>query len=318
MGSESGLKVTPGMVLGTIILLIGALFSLDNLGVLHTDEYERYWPAGLVCLGLSFWALQRGFSGFLLGTLLIAPGGLLLAQNLGYGDFVEDILEGADQELMGTGALAVLGVLILWRSVATQVQGPSAKKAPDQTAEASQEATPPIPEGSEIQPPLAGPAEQGPDPAQAAPVGHSQVRQAAGAYGASASADAASVPPPTPQGTPGSDMAAPTRVDSFAILGGVEKSLHATNFKGGSLTAIMGGCEIDLRNASFPGDKVTIDVFTLWGGVDIQVPRDWSVVCKVVPLMGAAVDKSRCSDPQARKKLVVRGLALMGGVEIKN
>ena len=48
-------------------------------------------------------------------------------------------------------------------------------------------------------------------------------------------------------------------------------------FRGADLIAVMGGCEIDLRQAAINGEAV-IDVFCMWGGIEIRVPEDWTVV----------------------------------------
>ena len=51
----------------------------------------------------------------------------------------------------------------------------------------------------------------------------------------------------------------------------------------------MGGCEIDLRHASIDGEAV-IDIFALWGGVELRVPPDWTVVSRVTPILGGVDD----------------------------
>jgi hypothetical protein len=62
-------------------------------------------------------------------------------------------------------------------------------------------------------------------------------------------------------------------------------------------------------------------VFALWGGIEITVPPEWTVDVKGLPLLGGFDNKARSSVREAGgpgQVLVVRGTALMGGVEIKN
>jgi hypothetical protein len=79
----------------------------------------------------------------------------------------------------------------------------------------------------------------------------------------------------------------------------------------------MGGCEIDLRNAGIDGDA-TIDVFAMWGGIEIRVPETWTVVGRVTPLLGGFEDSTRALPGAGNQRLIVRGLVIMGGIEIKN
>jgi len=111
------------------------------------------------------------------------------------------------------------------------------------------------------------------------------------------------------------------RFSSLSILGGCERRSSAPAFEGADLTAIMGGCDIDLRGASIaPGTEAVIDVFAFWGGVDLKVPDDWIVVNRVVPLLGGVEDKTRTPIASAApaKRLVVRGVVIMGGIGVRN
>lgn len=119
----------------------------------------------------------------------------------------------------------------------------------------------------------------------------------------------------------GSKSAQPSEGESHiaaaALLGGVKRRSNTPDFRSAELTAIMGGCEIDLRQAAMPNSPAVINIFTMWGGVDIAVPADWSVEIQGMPLMGGFEDKT--FHPQNNsKRLIVKGLALMGGVEIIN
>jgi predicted membrane protein len=80
----------------------------------------------------------------------------------------------------------------------------------------------------------------------------------------------------------------------------------------------MGGCEIDLTQASMaPGHRAVVDCFTIWGGIEIKVPADWEVVNQAVALLGGIEDKTQ-HPLEPRGQLVVTGIVIMGGVEIKN
>ena len=79
----------------------------------------------------------------------------------------------------------------------------------------------------------------------------------------------------------------------------------------------MGGYQLDLRQAAINGDAV-IDIFVMWGGIEIRVPENWSVSSRIVPLMAGVEDKTRPPQGARDHRLELRGFALMGGVEIKN
>jgi len=118
-----------------------------------------------------------------------------------------------------------------------------------------------------------------------------------------------------PRPRPAADMH--STVSAMAILGGVHRNSTARAFKGGDLTAILGGCELDLRQAGIEGEAI-VDVFAIWGGIEIRVPDDWIVDSRVVPVMAGFEDKTRPAQTAASKRLIVRGFVIMAGVEVKN
>src|SRR5580658_9167235 len=106
-------------------------------------------------------------------------------------------------------------------------------------------------------------------------------------------------------------------IRTFALFSGAE--LRPTvPFEGADVTAVMGGVKLDLSNAPMAGDTAVVDVFALMGGAEIFVPRDWDVTVKVISLMGGCSDKRRPSTLPATKHLIIQGMAVMGGVEIKD
>lgn len=105
-------------------------------------------------------------------------------------------------------------------------------------------------------------------------------------------------------------------VDVTAILGGFERRVHSQDFRGGEVTAVMGGCTLDMRGASIQGEAV-INVFAFWGGVTFKCPPDWTIVLQGTPIMGG-FDEKTVAPPDNSKRLVIRGYAIMGGVEVRN
>ena len=101
-----------------------------------------------------------------------------------------------------------------------------------------------------------------------------------------------------------------------AIMGGFKRVSNSQDFKGGELTAIMGGFELDLRDAAIKEEAV-IEVFTLMGGMSMRIPEDWLVIINVSPFMGGYDDKTRPPKENA-KRLIIKGTTIMGGIEIKN
>ncbi|QBE61984.1 LiaF transmembrane domain-containing protein [Pseudoduganella lutea] len=105
-------------------------------------------------------------------------------------------------------------------------------------------------------------------------------------------------------------------VFATAILGAYKRRITSQQFAGGEITVIMGGCELDLREASLEGEAV-VNLFALMGGITIQVPVDWTVQLEGAPLLGG-IEESTLRPKDGSKRLVVRGYAIMGGVEIRN
>jgi hypothetical protein len=105
-------------------------------------------------------------------------------------------------------------------------------------------------------------------------------------------------------------------LSDMALIGYLKRSHHSADFRGGSVTAVMGGVELDLRKASLTSGTAYLDVVAFWGGIEIKVPSSWTVDARVVPLMGAFENKVDSLSASGGPRLVVRGHAVMGAVVI--
>ena len=110
-------------------------------------------------------------------------------------------------------------------------------------------------------------------------------------------------------------------IDDISIFGGGAKIINSENFKGGNITAIFGGSELDLTNCTLAEGNNVIDVLIMFGGTEIRVPNSWNVILSVTPIFGGFSNKIR-RDPNIpvdqSKTLIIKGLAMFGGGEIKS
>lgn len=118
-------------------------------------------------------------------------------------------------------------------------------------------------------------------------------------------------------GATGADGGRDDEFSSFAFMSGVKRNIFSSGFRRANVTAVMGGVELDLRQCTATGGESVIDVFTIWGGIVIRLPPDWQVVSQATPIMGGIDDRSGHVQP-TRHRLVIKGLILMGGVEVKS
>ena len=108
--------------------------------------------------------------------------------------------------------------------------------------------------------------------------------------------------------------AADSGSEKIAIFYGEESRVKG-DYTGGSVTAIFGGVELDLRQAKVK-DGAVIDVFTFCGGVNINMPDDVIVKNEVHGILGGSEDKT-VSKSSAKKTIYLRGECVLGGLEVK-
>ncbi len=109
-------------------------------------------------------------------------------------------------------------------------------------------------------------------------------------------------------------------IDDVSIFGGGNKKIHSTNFKGGKITAIFGGAEINLEGCQLADGENVIDIVAMFGGSTLIVPNNWKVVLDIIPIFGGFSDKRRKepnTEYEKNKILRIKGIVLFGGGEIK-
>lgn len=112
--------------------------------------------------------------------------------------------------------------------------------------------------------------------------------------------------------------AADDRVDAFVAFGGTEVAPRSPRFTGGTVGALFGGADVDLRG-SVPDPGAELDVFAAFGGADIFVPEGWRVNVHGLPLFGGIENVTAHEAlPEDAPVLDLRATVLFGGVEVKH
>jgi predicted membrane protein len=111
-------------------------------------------------------------------------------------------------------------------------------------------------------------------------------------------------------------LAAASDSTFLCILAVRKEKVTARNYRGGRIIAFMGGCELDLTQADMEKLPAELEIFAMWGGVEIKVPDGWEVTGNMLPIMGGADIRTKAT-PGGRK-LIVNGVVIMAGVDIKS
>ena len=110
------------------------------------------------------------------------------------------------------------------------------------------------------------------------------------------------------------------KLEVISIFGGSSKFFVSDAFRGGNITSIFGGNEINLSGCKLAEGENIIDVIAIFGGTSIYIPKEWNVIVDVFPLFGGFGTKGK-RDPMLvvdkNKTLRIKGVVIFGGGEIK-
>ena len=110
-------------------------------------------------------------------------------------------------------------------------------------------------------------------------------------------------------------------IQEIAVFGGGKRIITNKNLKGGTISAIFGGLELDLSEADFEGDIMVLEVSCIFGGVVIISNQEWDVQIQVASILGGFDDKrklyKRDNGVMPRKRLILKGTVIFGGGEVK-
>lgn len=108
-------------------------------------------------------------------------------------------------------------------------------------------------------------------------------------------------------------------INAQILFGGENRLIVSKHFKGGRISAVFGGCDVNLLQADFDG-VIALNCQCIFGGVELVVPSNWEVKIMTNSVFGGVEDKRPVellgSNPN--KVLLVKGSCIFGGIEIKS
>lgn len=266
-------------VLGVIVLVWGIVLLLRALHIPGLEDLHRwFWPAALVGTGTAAVAFGRGGERAIGGMLLLLGVPLAAKRIFGWDVHVWALVWPA--MLVFFGARMLLRPQHDLRQVRVDIQT-GVNEGLKATGLRDEDRD----------------AGAGGSPSGSAPGTADETDAADGAH---RSADPAS------------------QIREFAFLGGIERNNTSQAFRGGEITAALGGVQLDLRECRMAPDGARLDVLAFMGGVSLRIPKDWSVVSDVSVMLGGMDNRTSAPVDGAAPKLHITGQAIMGGIEIRN
>lgn len=104
--------------------------------------------------------------------------------------------------------------------------------------------------------------------------------------------------------------------NEVAVFSASRNQVTATDFTEGKAASIFSGMELDLSKAKMKGKTADVELVAIFGGLKMRVPKNWLVVTDGTGILGGFTNHTEGGT--SANKLVVRGAAIFGGVEIVN
>ena len=110
-------------------------------------------------------------------------------------------------------------------------------------------------------------------------------------------------------------------VDYVNVFSGGERQVVSRNFRGGKISAVFGGIELDLTKAGLAPGTSELEIACVFGGATLIVPDDWYITIDVTPVLGGFSDSRKLSPGRtidSSKHLLIKGAVIFGGGEVKS
>lgn len=107
-------------------------------------------------------------------------------------------------------------------------------------------------------------------------------------------------------------------IEEVNVFGGSNHIITSKNFKGGKMVNVFGGSKIDFLQTELAPEGSQMEMVNVFGGVALTAPSDWTIKIQVVSIFGGFSDKRPVNQVDSKKVMIIKGVCLFGGGEIKS
>jgi hypothetical protein len=107
------------------------------------------------------------------------------------------------------------------------------------------------------------------------------------------------------------------QLDIVSVFSAVNRKVFSKNFIGGEIVCVFGGSEVNMMNADISAGTVELEVVCIFGGATLFIPPNWNVRSEMGSVFGGVDDKRRNSIPDSTRTLIIKGVCIFGGLEVK-
>lgn len=117
-------------------------------------------------------------------------------------------------------------------------------------------------------------------------------------------------------GDTGTIVSAASAANAFTACGRSKRSFAIDACRGGRITTLCGGSEIDLSRCVIIEEAVHLEVNTLFGGCALFVPASWQVRISGFPIFGSHEEKGEKAAAETAPVVIVHCFTAFASLEI--
>jgi predicted membrane protein len=110
------------------------------------------------------------------------------------------------------------------------------------------------------------------------------------------------------------------KISEVAVFSPFSRKIDSEGFKGGDITLIFSGGELDLSGVKTDKEEINLEAVAIFGGLKIIIPNNWRVNNKGTAVLGGYDINAATVSGEGEKKITlnIKGAAIFGGVEVVN